>query len=123
MLIHSMTDSSNSYPYVFLNDVPFTETFREAIQKAASGHTRFGIMPSEQWSQHPDWIDEGKAARSRQALAEKKVPYGDSVSYRRMSRYFSGYMALHPLLQEYDYYWRLEPSVQYHCDMGVSTCV
>ncbi len=38
-------------------------------------------------------------------------------SYHHMCRYYSGFFHLHPLLQEFDYYWRMEPDVHYYCDL------
>lgn len=32
-------------------------------------------------------------------------------------RYFSGFLAWHPLLRGLDYYWRMEPDVHYYCDL------
>jgi hypothetical protein len=36
-------------------------------------------------------------------------------SYRFMIRYFSGPFYEHPGLQQYDYYWRVEPNVDFYC--------
>jgi alpha 1,2-mannosyltransferase len=33
------------------------------------------------------------------------------------SRFQSGFFFRHPLLDAYDYYWRIEPDVDYHCDI------
>ncbi|KAJ7820063.1 glycolipid 2-alpha-mannosyltransferase-domain-containing protein, partial [Mycena olivaceomarginata] len=38
-------------------------------------------------------------------------------SYRNMCRFNSGFFFQHPLLQPYRYYWRVEPDVEYFCDM------
>lgn len=32
-------------------------------------------------------------------------------------RFQSGFFFRHPLLDEYEYYWRVEPDVQYFCDV------
>lgn len=32
-------------------------------------------------------------------------------------RYFSGFFFSHPLLDGFDFYWRVEPRVQFFCDM------
>lgn len=89
-----------SYPYVFLNDEPFTEDFKRGIQSLVSTTADFGLIPPEHWGKHPAWVDELRAARARQAMADAKVPYGDSVSYREMCRYQSGFFYDHPLLQK-----------------------
>lgn len=43
--------------------------------------------------------------------------YGDSQAYRRMCHYNSGWFYRHPLLKDLEYYWRLEPSVKFFCDI------
>jgi alpha 1,2-mannosyltransferase len=32
-------------------------------------------------------------------------------------RYYSGFFQLHPILKDFDYYWRMEPDVHYYCDL------
>lgn len=50
-------------------------------------------------------------------MIRKKVIYGHSVPYRNMCRYNSGFFFRHPLLEQYDYYWRVEPSIKLFCDI------
>lgn len=50
-------------------------------------------------------------------MIRQKVIYGHSVPYRNMCRFNSGYFYRHELLNDYDYYWRIEPGVKYHCDL------
>lgn len=38
-------------------------------------------------------------------------------SYRFMCRYQSGFFYRHPLLTEYDYYWRIEPTTKLLCNV------
>ena len=45
------------------------------------------------------------------------VLYGGRESYHHMCRYFSGFFFRHPVLAEFDYYWRMEPDVYYYCDL------
>ncbi|BGP43134.1 hypothetical protein JCM10449v2_007158 [Rhodotorula kratochvilovae] len=106
-----------NYPYVFLNDQPFNEEFKRHTSGIASGPCSYGLVPKEQWEE-PSWIDETKAAAERQKMAEAKVIYGDSKTYRRMCRYQSGWFFRHQLLDQYDYYWRIEPSVKFFCDIN-----
>lgn len=108
------------YPYVFLNDEEFTGTFKRRIIKiieASSGaEVQFGRVPVEHWG-YPPWIDQGLAAASRRRFAARGVPYGASESYRFMCRYYSGFFYKHPLLESFDYYWRIEPGVEFLCDI------
>ncbi|KAI0631369.1 alpha-1,2-mannosyltransferase [Trametes polyzona] len=104
------------YPWVLLNEVPFTQEFMETISKVISGPVTFGRIPHEHWYQ-PDWIDEEKATADREKMAADGVIYGGSLSYRNMCRFNSGFFYKHPLLQPYKWYWRVEPNVHFHCDV------
>jgi alpha 1,2-mannosyltransferase len=99
--IKQMEDRFNKrfrYPYVFLNEEPFTDQFKECValprshlfvtltvvviqrdRRRMSGLTdatvEFGLIPSEHWQQ-PDWIDETKATASREEMVKNNVIYG-----------------------------------------------
>ena len=104
------------YPYVFLNDKPFSDKFKEAMRKLGDADMHFGQVPVEHWS-YPSWIDQNKAERVREEMKARRVMYGDSLSYRHMCRYNSGFFFRHPLLDSYEYYWRVEPGVEFYCDI------
>ncbi|KAH9841110.1 glycosyltransferase family 15 protein [Rhodofomes roseus] len=102
------------YPWLFLNNVPFDQQFKEEISALVSGPVTFALIPPQHWYQ-PDWIDEEKASESRDAMVEQDIIYAGSVSYRNMCRFNSGFFYRHPLLQQYKWYWRVEPDVHFHC--------
>ena len=97
-----------------------------------SGPITFALIPPQHWYQ-PDWVDEDKASRSRDAMVEQDIIYAGaphavpsaflaerlhaagSVSYRNMCRFNSGFFYRHPILQQYKWYWRVEPDVHFHC--------
>ncbi|CAG8605366.1 9496_t:CDS:2 [Ambispora gerdemannii] len=105
-----------NYPYVYLNDVVFTSEFIEKTSAVTNAKTYHDIIPSEMWS-YPSWIDQTKAARSRARMQNDHVPYGGLESYYHMCRFNSGFFFRHPLLKEYDYYWRVEPGVEFNCNI------
>ncbi|KAI9296767.1 glycosyltransferase family 15 protein [Neoconidiobolus thromboides FSU 785] len=105
-----------NYPYVFLNDVPFTSDFKEQVQALTSAEVEFGLIPKEHWG-IPSFINETKAKQSWEQMASDGVLYGGSESYRHMCRFESGFFYRHELVQKYDYYWRVEPEVQFSCDL------
>lgn len=105
-----------NYDWVFLNDEEFTQEFKDLTSSIVSGNTKYGLIPKEHWS-YPEWIDLDKAAKSREDMKAAKIIYGDSESYRHMCRYESGFFFRHPLMDEYDWYWRVEPGIQIHCDL------
>lgn len=104
------------YPYVFLNDEPFSVDFRHKITALVGDGAQFGTVPREHWGL-PTWINSTRAEEARRTMAASGVIYGGSLSYRHMCRYFSGFFYDHPLLRDYDYYWRVEPGVRFLCDI------
>ncbi|KAK4958452.1 alpha 1,2-mannosyltransferase 2.4.1 [Elasticomyces elasticus] len=106
-----------NYDWVFLNDADFDETFISVTTALTSGRTRYGKIDSAHWG-FPDFIDQEKAAKVREDMHERKIIYGDSVSYRHMCRYESGFFFRHELMLEYEWYWRVEPSIELFCDVS-----
>lgn len=104
------------YDWVFLNDKPFDETFKKVTTSLVSGKTSYGRIPPGQWSS-PEWIDPDKAQKAREQMKENNVIYGDSVTYRHMCRYESGFFFRHQLMLDYEWYWRVEPGIRLHCDL------
>ena len=105
------------YDWVFLNDKPFDSTFKKVTTSLISGTTHYAEIPHEHWS-FPDHIDQDKAAKVREEMAEKKIIYGDSVSYRHMCRFESGFFFRQPIMNQYEWYWRVEPSIELFCDIS-----
>jgi alpha 1,2-mannosyltransferase len=105
------------YDWVFVNDKPFDETFKKVTSALVSGTAHYGVIPTEHWS-YPEWIDQNKAQEVREDMRERKIIYGDSESYRHMCRYESGFFFRHPLMLNYEYYWRVEPSIELYCDIA-----
>ncbi|KAJ5160227.1 Glycolipid 2-alpha-mannosyltransferase 2 [Penicillium canariense] len=106
-----------NYDWVFLNDKEFSDDFKKLTTSLVSGTTHYGKIPEEHWS-YPEWIDQDKAREAREEMGRKKIIYGDSESYRHMCRYESGFFFRHPLMMNYEYYWRVEPSIELFCDIG-----
>ena len=92
------------YPYVFLNDEPFTDTFIKSIRQLTDAPTEFGLVPDTMWSV-PDWVDENEVEEALADYASRNILYGGSLSYRHMCRFNSGFFYNHPLVAKYDYYW------------------
>lgn len=73
------------YPWVFLNNEPFDDKFKEWTTGISSGKTHYGELTKEMWG-YPDWIDQEKAKESRDKMVEAEVIYGGLESYRHMCR-------------------------------------
>lgn len=102
------------YPWIFLNNEPFTEEFKRGVQQMTRSECRFGLVPKEHWG-YPDYISQEKAAETRVKM--KDIIYGSSESYRHMCRYQSGFFFRHPLTLDLEYYWRVEPGIKLYCDL------
>ncbi|KAH8105096.1 glycosyltransferase family 15 protein [Cristinia sonorae] len=122
-----------NYPWTFLNEEEFSDEFKQRVSNVVSGPVSFGLIPHDHWFQ-PDSIDEAKATAAREKMQKDNIIYGGSVSYRNMCRFNSGVRAIvliavphipilqqffyrHALLQQYKWYWRVEPDVHFHCDI------
>jgi mannosyltransferase len=118
--MRSLEDRFNKkyrYPWTFLNDVPFTDEFKEATSLMASGEVAYGLIPSEEWDR-PDSIDEERFRQCMAEMVEKEVIYGFSESYRNMCRFNSGFFFRQELVNKYEWYMRVEPDVEYYCDFS-----
>jgi mannosyltransferase len=103
------------YTWTFLNDVPFEAEFIEATSLMSSGETQYGLIPHDDWNK-PDSINETLYDEAINDMVEKRVLYAESKSYRNMCRFNSGFFYKQELLANYDYYFRVEPGVEYYCD-------
>jgi len=108
-VIHSLSqfedmwNAEYRYPYIFMNDVPFSAEFVDGIKGAVADargisanqvregiDVEFGLVPVEQW-QYPFWINLTIADQWRQDMSKAGVIYGGSESYRKMCRFYSGF--------------------------------
>ncbi len=105
-----------NYPYVFLNDSEFTNEFKLEIRKITQAQIEFGLIPSAHW-EIPPHIDKEALPRIMERMKREGVLYGDKMSYHLMCQYFSMYFYKHPLTLKYEYYWRVEPDVQFLCEI------
>lgn len=104
------------YPYVFLNDVPFTEEFRTRLQRESQAPMEFGTLDKLQW-EFPEKVRQSFAFKyALQDQGDRGILYGNEESYHKMCRFYSGLFYKHPLVRKYEWYWRLEPDVEFFCD-------
>ena len=104
------------YDWVFLNEEPFSPEFIELTSNMVSGRARYGLIPRKHWS-YPPFIDQERAKEIRESQKWSAITYGSSESYRHMCRFNSLFFYKHPIMEEYDYYWRVEPHVNFACDI------
>ncbi|CAI4055783.1 hypothetical protein SKDZ_02G3050 [Saccharomyces kudriavzevii ZP591] len=104
------------YPYTFLNDEEFTDEFKDGIRNILPKDriVNFGIISPDKWNM-PDGIDRERYDKEMEKMETGEVLYAKVESYHNMCRFYSKEYYNHPLLSEYRYVWRLEPSVDFYC--------
>ncbi|KAG1469083.1 hypothetical protein G6F56_003468 [Rhizopus delemar] len=93
--LESTFNSKFNYDYVFLNDDDFTPEFIETTSSLTNSKTKYGKLDSQMWG-YPSFINTTYAAECRAEMQKTGVPYAEN---------------------EYDYYWRIEPYVDFYCDI------
>ena len=105
------------YPYLLINDDVFSDNFKTEVRKAISTTAEFVRTMPGTW-EYPVWINQTYAAETRREMAKLgNVMYAESESYRHMCRFYSGFFFRHPAVAKYEYYWRVEPGVEFYCDI------
>ncbi|GAA6060541.1 hypothetical protein JCM10212_006905 [Sporobolomyces blumeae] len=104
------------YPWVFMNDEPFDEAFIAGVKSITRSEVYFHVIPKKHWS-YPSWVNQTYAAEERQKMVDENVIYGGSESYRHMCRYNSGFFFQQEVLDQFKWYWRIEPGVEFFCDI------
>ncbi|OBA17980.1 glycosyl transferase [Metschnikowia bicuspidata var. bicuspidata NRRL YB-4993] len=105
------------YPYTFLNDEPFTESFKERVRALTKADVQFVHIPPEVWNK-PASIDLARERQAMDQMEKENVAYAKKGSYHNMCRFYSGLFHDLPELQKYKYYWRIEPNVRFYTDLN-----
>ncbi|KAG5337048.1 NineTeen Complex (NTC) component [Termitomyces sp. Mn162] len=117
MALRNVEDRFNSrlkYPYIlFMAEGEYdevTEVQKERIAYITEGRAKFAAVPKSQWDT-PDFLDK--------SLVESSIEnIGFSQGYRAMCRWYSGFFWNHPASQSYDWLWRLDTDIEFHCDIS-----
>lgn len=106
-----------NYPYVFLNDEPFTDEFKETVRKTVTAPVEFGTLKELEWDFPKEVRETIEFTERIKDQADRGVMYGDVESYHKMCRFYSGLFYKHPLVRAHEWYWRIEPDVKFFCDI------
>lgn len=104
-----------NYPWVLLNDKPFTEEFKQRV-KQHTANVSFHLIPQEHW-QFPEGINEAEMTEAFNQQADHGILYGGFKTYHQMCRYYSYNFYQHPAVASLEWYWRVEPDVEFFCDI------
>ncbi|KAI8879411.1 glycosyltransferase family 15 protein [Backusella circina FSU 941] len=104
------------YPYVFLSHEELSDEFKERVTDLTKAKVLFGKIEPDMWG-YPAYINQTYAAECRDEMEKKKPTSGVSEVHQHMSRFQSGYFFRHPLLDDFEYYWRIDPTIEYFCDI------
>jgi mannosyltransferase len=82
------------YPFVFLNNEPWSDEFRDTMRGAIGGgdparDVRFEVLPNGTWG-FPEGVDVDAARASMRAQESSGLRYGGVEGYHHMCRFFSG---------------------------------
>lgn len=102
------------YPWTFLNDDEFSDEFKEAVKQVTNAKIEFGQISSELWDFPVGLKDKYE---NIQLQGDRGIMYGSMESYHKMCRFYSGLFYKHPLVRKYEWYWRVEPDVEFFCDI------
>ena len=105
-----------NYPLVLLNDQNFTREFEDGIRSVASGDVIFAVIPKGMWG-YPSGLDWNAAQVAMERQKKDGILYGALPSYHYMCRFNSGFFFDMEVLQKYRWYWRIEPNVEFTCDI------
>lgn len=76
----------HGYPWVVIGHKAFSRHFREMITSTSKAPVSFGIAPAIEF-QEPYWIDIKHAEEKAREFAVKGIAKGESMHFRRMTRY------------------------------------
>jgi mannosyltransferase len=102
------------YPYVFLNDEPWSEDFQQAVRAVVSSEAHFEVIPRDQWT-FPAGLDVDAARQSIRQQGQAGILYAGMETYHHMCRFYSKNFYTLDALRDYKWYWRIEPDVDFHC--------
>ncbi|CCK68051.1 putative mannosyltransferase KNAG_0A03710 [Huiozyma naganishii CBS 8797] len=107
-----------AYPYTLMNEEYFTDEFKNRITSMlpVDRVVHFAKIDSEDWDV-PEDIDMKKYKENMNQLDRDSVQYAKKISYHNMCRFYSSKFYHQDVLNNYKYVWRIEPNVNFYCDI------
>ncbi|KAJ4488223.1 nucleotide-diphospho-sugar transferase [Lentinula aciculospora] len=85
------------------------EEERRKIDWITQGRAKLAVLNKESWDV-PESYDKSRVNDSLHTI-------GFSSGYRSMCRFYSGFFWKHHALAQYDWLWRLDTDIEFHCDI------
>ncbi|GAA5919289.1 hypothetical protein JCM1841_006545 [Sporobolomyces salmonicolor] len=99
------------YPIQLLTDGHLPdEAIMNRTEWITGGKAKWSLVTPEQGWGPPSWISQDEIDQSVQKI-------GFSVGYRSMCRFFSMWHWKHPAVAPYEYIWRLDEGINFHCSL------
>lgn len=77
---------NHDYPWIIIGHKVFSTQFRNWITGITTSPVSFGLAPTIEW-QEPYWINIRRAEQGAKKMANLGLPKGESMHWRRMTRY------------------------------------
>jgi len=97
------------YPYVIITEANITDEVQQKINWITEGRAMFADLSPEMWGP-PDFLEQERIDASLNTI-------GFSMGYRAMCRFYSGFFWKHPAVAQYEWIWRLDSDIEFHCDV------
>ncbi|KAK4057016.1 hypothetical protein OIO90_001916 [Microbotryomycetes sp. JL221] len=109
------------YPYVMIaspDEGHLSLKFRQTIEQALPSEAivEYSVVRDQDWK-IPDWMEEQQVRMGFEKQEKQGVMYAGREGYHHMCRFFSGLWVRNEALLKYNWTWRLEPGVRFHCDI------
>ncbi|CAJ2504916.1 Uu.00g123100.m01.CDS01 [Anthostomella pinea] len=99
---------THQYDWVFFSDEEFTDQFKQAVADVTSSQCYFEVITKEHWSD-TSRFDEGRSLGVSEAWLHGS---------HHMRRWNAGLFAMEKSLANYDYFWRVEPGVDFRSNIN-----
>lgn len=102
---------------IVLVGAPLTRVqFKAYTTGMASGHVEYHVISKNHWS-IPETVNRTTMQQGMRDMTNAGIIYGGSESYRHMCRFNSGFFYEEEPMKKYEWYWRVEPSIEFWCDL------
>ncbi|KAF9582777.1 alpha 1,2-mannosyltransferase 2.4.1 [Lunasporangiospora selenospora] len=118
--IRHMEDRFNrgrNYPWILLSPAPLSDRAKTLTKFLSNAPIYYSAIAKEHW-RLPKWIDPSKVITNDYDLLKFKGLNRTELLTRHRWRFTSGILASLDLMDEFEFFWRIEPGIEIFCDMN-----